>query len=300
MSDGVSLEGVFAPIPTPFDDSGAIQVDRLAENLDRWNRDPLAGIVVGGSNGEFPLLSVEERVSVVSQVRRRVPGDRLVFAGSGMESTAATIDLTRRMADAGADAALVVTPSYYRGRMDGPTLVRHFLSVAESSSLPIILYNVPANTAVDLSADAVIELSRHPNIVGIKDSGGDLVKMARIVGACDPAFQVMAGSAGFFLAALSVGAVGVIAALANLAAPALVELMEAHRRADPAAKMIQARLIPINAAVTSGFGVPGLKSAMDWLGMYGGPPRPPLLPLGEPERDRIRRELTRAGLIADR
>ena len=296
---GPDLHGIFAPIPTPFDEAGRILTDRLIENCERCLASPLRGLVVGGSNGEFAFLTVEERLSVVTEVRRRVPADRLLIAGSGMEATSETIDVTRRMADAGADGALVVTPSYYRGRMDGPTLVAHYEQVADASPIPVILYNVPANTAVDISAEAVLELSHHANVIGIKDSGGDVVKLSRMVAESAPGFQVLAGSAGFLLAALAVGAVGAVAALANIGADAMDSLSRAFHAGDgQAASAIQARLQPINTAVTSRFGVPGLKAAMDVLGMYGGPPRRPLMPLKPEDRLVVREALLRAQLLA--
>lgn len=294
----LDLAGLFPPIPTPFDDSGAIVFDRLTQNLDRWNREPLAGYVVGGSNGEFPLLSTEERVAVVRHVRRAA-GARLVLAGSGAESTAATIALTEAMAEAGADAVLVVTPGYYRSRMSPGALIGHYTAVAERSPVPVVIYNVPANTGVDVPAEVPIELSHHPRIVGIKDSAGDVARLARVAAEAAEGFQVLAGSAGFLLAALSVGAVGAVAALANIAAGSLDEMMRAHRAGDVAqARSIQARLVEANAAVTTRFGVPGLKAAMDLVGRYGGPPRRPLLALEEGERAALREVLRRAGLLA--
>lgn len=293
----LDLAGIFPPIPTPFGPAGEILFDRLGENLARWDTEPMAGVVAGGSNGEFPLLSLEERVEVVRQVRRRTAAGRLVIAGSGMESTAATISLSRAMADAGADAVIVVTPSYYKSRMTPAALIAHYTAVADRSALPLVIYNVPANTAVDLPAEVAIELSRHPNIAGIKDSGGDVVKLARMAAEAAEGFQVLAGSAGFFLPALAVGAVGVVAALANLAAAELTDLLLRFRSGDAeGARQIQARLVEANAAVTSRFGVPGLKCAMDLTGRYGGPPRLPLLPLGEAEVDQVRASIERAGI----
>lgn len=298
MSKGLDLSGVLAPIPTPFDSNGRILFDRLETNFERWNRAPLRGIVAGGSNGEFAFLSVEERVAVVGQVRRLAPGERLVIAGSGMEATHETIEVTRRMADAGADAAIVVTPSYFRSRMDGPTLVAHYMAVADASPIPVILYNVPANTAVDLTAEAAIELSHHPRVIGIKDSGGDVVKLSRMAAESADGFQVLAGSAGFFLAALAVGAVGAVAALANVGAVEMEAVRQAHARGDQdEAATIQAQLQAANACVTSRFGVPGLKAAMDLIGMYGGPPRRPLLPLGDAETAVVRKALVQADIL---
>jgi len=293
----LDLAGIFPPIPTPFGPAGEILFDRLGENLARWDAEPMVGVVAGGSNGEFPLLSLEERVEVVRQVRRRTAAGRLVIAGSGMESTAATISLSRAMADAGADAVIVVTPSYYKARMTPAALIAHYTAVADRSALPLVIYNVPANTGVDLPAEVAIELSRHPNIAGIKDSGGDVVKLARMAAEAAEGFQVLAGSAGFFLPALAVGAVGVVAALANLAAAELNDLLLRFRSGDAEeARQIQARLVEANAAVTSRFGVPGLKCAMDLTGRYGGPPRLPLLRLGEAEVGQVRESLERSGI----
>jgi len=292
------LGGIFPPIPTPFGESGEILFDRLEKNLARWNEEPLSGYVAGGSNGEFPLLTIPERVEVVRRVRQVAAPDRLVIAGCGMESTQATSDLCEKMARAGAEAAIVVTPGYYRGRMTTGALIAHYRAVADRSPLPMILYNVPANTGVDMSAEAAIELSHHPRILGMKDSAGDVVKLARIVSGSAEGFQVMAGSAGFFLAALAVGAVGAVAALANIAGSPLDALLRAFRSGElEEARRIQGRLIEANAAVTSRFGVPGLKAAMDWTGRYGGPPRPPLLPLGEADRELVRQALVGAGII---
>ena len=293
----LDLAGIFPPIPTPFGPAGEILFDRLGENLARWDAEPMVGVVAGGSNGEFPLLSLEERVEVVRQVRRRTAAGRLVIAGSGMESTAATISLSRAMADAGADAVIVVTPSYYKARMTPAALIAHYTAVADRSALPLVIYNVPANTGVDLPAEVAIELSRHPNIAGIKDSGGDVVKLARMAAEAAEGFQVLAGSAGFFLPALAVGAVGVVAALANIAAAELNDLLLRFRSGDAEeARQIQARLVEANAAVTSRFGVPGLKCAMDLTGRYGGPPRLPLLRLGEAEVGQVRESLERSGI----
>ena len=293
----LDLAGVFPPIPTPFGPGGEILYEHLADNLSRWGQEPMAGFVVGGSNGEFPLLSEEERVDVVRQVRRRAAPGRLVIAGSGRESTAATISLGEAMADVGADAVIVVPPFYYKARMTAAALTAHYTAVADHSPVPVVIYNVPAHTGLDLPAEVVIELSHHPNIVGIKESGGDVVKLARMAAESAAGFQVLAGSAGFFLPALAVGAVGAVAALANIAAGELNDLLLRFRAGDvEGARQIQARLVDANAAVTSRFGVPGLKCAMDLTGRYGGPPRLPLLPLSEAERASVRDSMERAGI----
>jgi len=295
----LSLDGVYPPIPTPFNTDGDIDIDHLRANLDRWNEQPLSGYVVGGSNGEFVSLTLQERVEVVRKARVTIPPDRLLIAGSGMESTRATVDLTLQMAEAGADAVIVVTPSYYKRLMSTAALENHYRQVADVSPVPIILYSVPANTGIDLQLETVVRLADHPKVVGIKDSGGSVAKIGAMVHETPDCFQVLAGSAGFLLGALAVGAVGAIAALANIAGPELVEMLTQFRAGNLAhAQAIQQRLIEVNTAVTTHFGVPGLKAAMDIMGYYGGPVRSPLLPLSDEERGTLRRVLEKAGLIS--
>lgn len=294
----LSLKGVHPPVPTPFDADGELDRDALEANLGRLIREPLAGFVIGGSNGEFFSLTVEERVCAVRTAREVIPFERLLIAGSGMESTRETIALTARMAEAGADAVLVVTPSYYTKKMDARALMGHYLQVADASPIPVILYNVPANTGIDIPTQTVIDLAAHPKVVGIKDSSGDVIKVGYMVHHSPQGFQVLVGSGGMFLAGLAVGAVGCVSALANLLGAKLVEVMERFEAGDlERARAIQGMLIGPNYAVTTRFGVPGLKAAMDMMGFYGGPVRAPLLPLTEEAREAVRREFQQAGLL---
>lgn len=295
--NSLSLTGVFPPIPTPFNSDGDIDFDRLQSNFERWNQQPLSGYVVGGSNGEFVSLTIKERVEMIRKSRAAIPADRLLIAGSGMESTRATLDLTDKMAQVGADAAIVVTPSYYKNMMTADALESHYRQVADASAVPIILYSVPANTGIDLPVEAVIGLADHPNVLGIKDSGGNVAKIGLMVHETPERFQVLAGSAGFMLGALAVGAVGVVAALANIAGGKLYELLEYFRAGKiPEASVIQKSLIEVNSAVTARFGVPGLKVAMDMLGFYGGPARAPLLSLTDEEKESLRQIVEKAKL----
>jgi 4-hydroxy-2-oxoglutarate aldolase len=275
-----------------------VDLASLRANLQRWNAEPLTGYVVGGSNGEYVMLTLEERVECVRVAREATPRDRALIAGSALESTRATIELTRRMAEAGADIAIVVTPSYYKGRMTVSALENHYRQVADAAPIPVLLYNVPANTGLDLPAQAVVNLATHPNILGMKESGGDVTKIGHMVRETPDDFQILAGSAGFLLAALAVGAVGGVAALANIAATKLAEMVACFQRGDmPEARRLQLPLIEANGAVTARFGVPGLKAAMDMLGYYGGPVRSPLLALTEEENTALRGTLVRAGLL---
>jgi 4-hydroxy-2-oxoglutarate aldolase len=294
----LSLAGIFPPVTTPFQPNGDLHLDALRATLARLNDLPLTGYVLGGSNGEFVSLSVEERLAVTGLARDVTPEGRLLIGGSGMESTRGTIALTKQRAKLGVDAVMVVTPGYYKARMSAGALEAHYRTVADASQVPVLLYSVPANTGVDLPQESVARLSEHENIIGLKDSGGDITKLAWMVGATQSGFQILAGSAGFLLPALSVGAVGSVAALANIAAQEMHDLMGLFRMGDmTGARELQSRLIGINAAVTRQFGVAGLKAAQEMLGWYGGPPRAPLLPATDEERATIVVRLSESELL---
>ena len=292
------LSGVFPPIPTPFDADGEVAHDKLTENIAKWAKTPLAGFVVLGTNGEFVYLSNEEKLDVLRTARRVIPRDRLFIAGTGCESTKGTLELTEQAAAIGADAAIVLTPGYYTSKMDAQAMRRHFLSLAERSPLPIILYNMPACTGIDLSAETVVELAQHPRIVGMKDSSGNVVKLGAIIRAAPTSFSVLAGSASFLYPALVLGAVGGVVALANVAPEQCCRVYQyAQEGQHQQAQRLQLRIIPSNTAVTARFGVPGLKRAMDWLGYYGGPVRSPLGPLDEDQEATLRAILTEGQIL---
>ncbi len=292
------LEGIFPPIPTPFDADGGIDLPALAENLDWWSRFDLAGIVVLGSNGEAILLDEAEKLRLIEAARAGTPEDRAVIAGTGLQSTRATIALTRAAAAAGADFALVLSPSYYKGLMTDVVLERHFRTVADASPIPVVLYNVPACTGIDLSVELIVDLAGHGNIAGLKDSSGNVVKLGRVRGEANGGFRILAGSADFLLPALSVGAVGGVLALANIAPAECADIHRLFAEKDvDAARALQVRMIPPNAAVTRRWGVPGLKAAMEMLGLRGGPVRPPLLPLGDEQRGELRSILIEAQIL---
>jgi len=294
----VSLRGVFPPIPTPFDVQGEVDYKALARNLERWNRYDLAGYVVLGSNGEAVLLAEEEKLRILEVARQAVPPEKLLVAGTGCESTRQTIAMTRRAAEAGADAALVVTPHYYDPKMTSDSLVQHYWAVADASPIPVLIYSVPKFTHVDMAAEAIAQAAKHPNIVGVKDSGGSIGKLSELVRLTGPGFQVLAGSAAFFFAGLALGAVGGVLALANVAPQASLDIQRLFEagRWDEAAEL-QRQMLPLNAAITARFGIAGLKAALDMLGYYGGPVRPPLLDIGADEKEVLRGLLGQAGLL---
>ncbi|MBW1669349.1 MAG: dihydrodipicolinate synthase family protein [Deltaproteobacteria bacterium] len=296
--EALSISGVYAPIPTPFETDGSVALDKLAENIEKWSKTELAGLLVLGSNGEFTYLSDKEKIEVLKTARQAIPKDMLFIAGTGCDSTISTLELTEKAAAIGADAAMVITPMYYPGKMDARAMRRHYMELAEHSSLPVFIYNMPANTGVDLPAETVVELAQHPNIVGIKDSSGNVVKIGDIIRAAPPNFNVLAGSASFLYPALMLGAVGGVMALGNIAPEHCHRIYKYAREGwHEKAQELQLKILPSNAAVTARFGVPGLKQAMDWIGYYGGPPRSPLGPLDNDQQTVLRAILKEGGIL---
>lgn len=290
MSNNVlRLEGIYPPIPTPFDAKRRVATKALTENLQIWNRYELRGYVVLGSNGELVLLNDQERLHVLEVARAAISPNKLMIAGTGCQSTLQTIDLTRQAAKIGADAVLVVSPSYYKGQMTSEVLIEHFHRVADASLVPVIIYNMPACTGIDLDARTVTDIAKHENILAIKDSGGNLAKMAEIHRLAPLSFQLLAGSGSFLLPALLMGAVGGVLALANIAPNQCLSIRQHFINGElDQARDLQEKMLPVNTAVTRGWGVPALKAAMEMLGMYGGLPRPPLLPLSEDRKQDLR------------
>lgn len=294
----IDLNGIFPPIPTPFIKE-KVAYDKLASNVERWNRTGLKGFVVLGSNGEYVSLSEEEKRAVVDTVVQSAADEMWVIAGTGCESTAETVRLTGDCAKLGADAALVVTPHYYGGRMNETALVKHYTTIADQSPIPILLYSVPAFTHINLAAGLVARLSEHPNIIGIKDSAGNVTQLGEILNAVAKDFNVLVGTAGVLFGAVTIGCVGGINALANVAPKQCVAILEQVKAGDlDAARQLQLKMIPVNQAVTSVYGVPGLKAALDMLGYFGGAPRLPLLSSSKREKSEIEAILRKADLLS--
>ena len=292
------LHGVFPPIPTPFKANGEVAYDALAANIHLWNDFDLSGYVVLGSNGESVYLDEEESLRILDTAREAIPSEKAMIAGTGRESTRETVRFTVQAAAAGADAALVLTPNYFDGKMTSDALISHYTAVAFGSPIPVALYNVPKFTHVDMDADTIARLSKVPNIIGIKDSSGNIAKLGDIVRLAGPKFQVLVGTASAFFAGLALGAVGGVLALANVAPRQAVEIYRLHGAArwDEAAEL-QRRMLPVNAAVTARFGIAGLKAGLDMLGFYGGPVRSPLQPLQDADVEALRTVLRDGGLL---
>jgi len=290
----LKLAGILPPLVTPFRADGGVDLEAFESNLESYSSFDLGGYLVLGSNGEAAALEEEEKVALIRAARRRC-GSRVLLAGTGLESTRSTIAFTRRAAEAGADAALVLTPHYYKGQMSHDALRLHFESVAEASPVPVLLYSVPSFTGLPFPPSLAPSLAGHPNISGIKESSGDLGLMGRILASVPSSFAVACGSAPVVYPALCLGAVAGILAVACCAPGPAAALYRAFLAGDhERARAVQAALTPLAVAVTATWGVAGLKAAMDAAGLRGGEVRAPLLPVPASAREELAAVLARA------
>jgi 4-hydroxy-2-oxoglutarate aldolase len=274
----MKLQGIFPPIATPFDHNGDIYPAKVRHNVEKWNKTALSGYVVMGSTGESVMLTTEEKIAMWELVAKYAAPEKLLIAGTGMEGVRETVSLTNRAAELGYKAAMVRTPHYYKNlvnRADAQTL--YFRAVADQSRIPLIIYNWPQATGVDIPVEAVVALSEHPNVIAIKESSGNLEKVMQMIREVRAGFQVLVGSAPTLWPSLLMGACGAILAYANAAPYSTIAIWEAYRTREEAAGLDwQNRIGRASALVTTKYGIPGLKYAMDLNGYYGGPPRLPL------------------------
>ena len=296
----MNLDGVFLPVTTPFDaTTGDPDLEAFASNIGLWCAHPIAGLVVGGSTGEQPLLDEDELMALVAVAARCRQDGMALIAGTGAQSTRATIRLCDLAAREGADAVLVKPPSYYRGRMSPEAIRTYFLAVADASPIPVILYHVPKFVPVDVVPELAGELMHHDNIVGIKDSSGDIHNLGAVCEAVEEHGTVVVGAGTLLYSGLEIGARGGIIAVGLLATGAACELHRAFMAGRSAeAGRLQELIGPLHKRVVAGTGVPGLKYGLDLLGFAGGLPRPPLLPATENERAEVAEALERAGLVS--
>jgi 4-hydroxy-2-oxoglutarate aldolase len=284
----MKLNGIFTAITTPFDAEGALATDRLRENIARYNRLPLTGYVAVGSTGESVLLTRAEVEQVFAAVREAAAPGRVLIAGVGSESTAETISRAKAAADRGFHYALVKTPSFFKSALTPDALAEHFRRVADASKLPVVLYSIPQNTGVSLEADLVARLAEHPNIVGLKESSGNVQRVNEIIAAVPEKFQVVVGSADTLYASLLQGAVGGILALADCLPELCIELYQAVAANQTAqAQELNRRILPASKKLVRQLGIAGVKCAMDYRGYYGGPVRSPLLPLNAAQKREV-------------
>jgi 4-hydroxy-2-oxoglutarate aldolase len=289
--------GVFAPVATIFGDDGELDLAGFSCNLNVYANSDLDGVVILGSNGEYALLDTDEKLRLIEAGVKAIAGRKVVMAGTGAESTRATISLTRQAAALGIDYALIVTPHYYKPRYDHAAYLNHFKAVADASPVPVLIYVMAAYTGVDLASSLVTELSGYRNIAGIKDSGGNAPKVGEMIAEASDGFAVLAGSANFLYPALCLGATGGILALGNVAPSQCKQIQRLFDAGDHVgARDLQLNMLAPNAAVTTKHGIPGLKVALETVGLSGGAPRSPLRPLSDSDADDVRRTLAAAGI----
>lgn len=294
----LNLNGIIAAVPTPFDEDGNVAHEQLISNLRKWNETDLLGYLILGSTGEFPHLTRDEKLEIIDTVRGNIPTEKLLLVGTSELSTRHTIEMTNKAADRGADGAVVVTPFYYKKLLDDEHLAAHYRRVADNSRIPVLIYLIPQFSGVYLMPETVSELAAHPNIVGLKDSSGDLQSLQdlfRELGAKE--FSVLLGSPKLLVDGLSAGAAGAILAVANIAPRTCLEIERAYKWGSrERAERLQARLSEL-ARVTTLPGIGHLKAAMDMVGLYGYLPRSPLPAPTAEETEQIERALAASGFF---
>jgi len=291
------LEGIFAPIPTPFINE-EVAYNKLAENISKWNETETCGYVVFGSNGESAFLTLDEKVQVIKIVKDSAIPEKKIIAGTGSDSIKETIYLTNESAKIGADAALILTPSFYKARMNHTAFINYFSTVADNSEIPIIIYNVPKFTGVEIDPNTVAKLSEHKNIIGIKHSSENLGQFSEFIHKTGDDFYNIVGTASILYAGLCLGGCGGILALANIAPDKCVKIQRNINEGYlKEALHLQMQLLDANKAVTTKYGIAGLKASLDLLGYYGGIPRSPLSPLNKIELEDLTNILEKAQIL---
>ena len=294
----LTLGGLMVPAVSTFDAHGDLDGAAFQSNLDAHLAHGVDGILVAGSSGESALLDDTDRRTLLAWARERVPADKWLIAGVGSESTRQTITRTRDAHAEGATAALVISPHYFLKRMSEAALLAHFRTVADASPLPVLLYNMPAYSHIVLSPDFVQQIAQHDNVIGMKDSAGNLPMFAQYLDAQSPTFRVLTGSGGTMAPGIRAGASGAILAIALYAGPAVRLMFDAARdgRVEDAAAM-QLMLAPIATDIAGAMGPAGIKAAMNLVGLHGGPPRSPLLPVSDTELAIVQARLAAAGIL---
>lgn len=294
-----NLSGIFPPVATPFNSDGELMIDWFNENIERLGETGPAGFLVAGSQGENAYLSDDEKLLLVEGARARIPNEKTLIVGAGKESTHLCIKFIRKVADLGADMVLIGTPCYFKARMDDDALFAHFWTIADESPVPIIVYNVPQYTGISTSANLIEKLSAHENIAGMKESSAGIALQAEVRRRTPERFKIVVGSAPTMLSSFIVGACGAVVAIANALPVQTIDVYETFLSSDwKKAAVLQDRLCPAAAAVTTGFGVPGLKFAMELVGLHGGYPRLPLLPLNEKQKAALTSIFQSSGYLA--
>lgn len=284
----LDLAGVYPALTTPFAADGSVSLEGMKHNIGRYNQTALAGYVVLGSTGESVLLRSQEMDGILGAVKETAAPGKKLIAGTGAESTAETIERTQRAAALGYDVALVKTPYYYKPAYKPEVLIAHYRRVADESPIAVLLYSVPIFTGLALEAPETIALAEHQNIVGIKDSSGNVQRISEMIAGSPQQFQVLVGAAATVFPCLAVGARGAILALASALPEKCATLYELFRQGHmERARELQKVLLRASNQIVSKFGIAGVKFVMDQRGYRGGNPRLPLQPLTDEHKTRI-------------
>lgn len=295
----IKIKGVIPPILTPFEATGEIDYNAFEYNLKKWNTYDLAGILVLGSNGETPFLTKEEKLKLIESTVKNIDEDKTIVVGTGMESVKETVELTNQAAALGADCALILTPNYYGGNMHDTAQLHFFTEVADQTEIPILIYNVTKFTHLNISPKVVSQLSQHKNIIGMKDSSGDVRQLIEYMNeGLDEDFNLIVGTASAWYPALTIGIEAAVMALANCCPQECIDIQKLYEDNQLEASLsLYKRMYPVNKAITGTFGIPGLKYAASTLGYQGGHTRKPLLGLMDDEIESLEKILKKANLI---
>jgi len=292
-----NLKGIFLPIVTPFNRRGDIDLPAFRSDVRRYVKEGINGILVAGSTGEGPYLTERERLRLVEVARPLIPASQLLLVGTGVETTRETIHLSREAVSLGADALLVLTPSYFKNRMDSAALTAHFSAIADALRRPVLIYSIPQFTGIHMETETIARLSRHGNIAGLKESSGNLELLRDVLKKSEAGFRILAGSALIMLDALQAGAAGAVLGPANYIPGICLEIYRLYCQGElEAARKLQQRILPMVEEVNVRCGIPGVKYAADLCGYKGGKPRGPLLPLRPAEERRVAAALRKAGI----
>jgi len=294
---GVRFNGIYAPLTTPFKDE-AVYIEKLKENIQKYNEFDLSGYVISGSTAESVFLTDDEVKELVIAAKEVAATDKHIIVGTAKESTKFTLEFSQRMEDLGIDATLIRTPSYFKALMTADALKKHFFTIADNVKVPLIIYHIPRYTGVALSPELLVELSRHENIAGIKDSSGNMTFLDRIIPHLDPNFDYLLGAGSMLFPGIMMGACGGVLALSDVATSLCTELYQLSLSKQwEEAKNLQHALVPLNQAFTVEHGIPAIKYSLDQVGLFGGPCRLPLQPLDDPVKQKIQNILHALNLI---
>lgn len=294
------IKGIISPVVVPFRKNEEIDYDKYSGNLEKWNEDLLSGFFVSSAAGEFPFLTEMEKLRLVEVTVQIADRNKFIIVGTGMESTKETIKLTNKVASLGADAALVMPPSFYKNRMNSEFLINYYTEIAEKTDIPILIYNVPQYTNIEIPIDIVYKLCEIPNIIGIKESSPDLARLIDLKRHMPGHFNIIAGLASLWYPAVALGIEAGIMGMANYAPNECTGILEAYEMGNcKEALDIFMRIFPVIYAIENRYGVPGLKYAAELAGYEGGEMRKPFLPLTAEEKDDLKQTLAAAQLFVE-